>query len=159
MEVVLPEGNVVRTGMGALPGNDTFGCFPYGFGPHYDGIFTQSNFGIVTKMGVWLMPNPGGYEPFLITVPNKEDLKPMMDILGQLRLNMVIQNAPTIRHVLLDAACIKSKAGWVGADHDAPLDDAEIKDIAKQMNLGAWGFYASILSRRNVSVASADERF
>lgn len=30
-----------------------------GFGPYPDGIFTQSNFGIVTKMGFWLMPDPG----------------------------------------------------------------------------------------------------
>lgn len=30
-----------------------------GFGPYPDGIFSQSNYGIVTKMGVWLMPDPG----------------------------------------------------------------------------------------------------
>jgi hypothetical protein len=141
MEVVLASGEVVRTGMGALPGNDTWQCFPYGFGPHYDGIFTQSNFGIVTKLGVWLMPDPGGYEPFLITVPNKEDLKPLMDIIGQLRLNMVIQNAPNILHVLLDAACIKSKEGWTGTDGGEPLNEEQIKDIAKQMDLGYWNFY------------------
>jgi hypothetical protein len=29
------------------------------------GIFSQSNFGIVTKMGMTLMPNPGGYEAFV----------------------------------------------------------------------------------------------
>lgn len=153
----MPQGDVVRTGMGALPGNDTFGCFPYGFGPHYDGIFTQSNFGIVTKMGVWLMPNPGGYEPFLITVPNKEDLKPMIDIIGQLRLNMVIQNAPTIRHVLLDAACIKSKQGWVGSDSDAPLSEAQIEDIAKQMNLGRWAFYVSHYARQRMLLQRTDQ--
>lgn len=72
-------------------------------------------------MGFWLMADPGGYQPFLIIVPNKEDLAPLMDIIGQLRLNMVIQNAPTIRHVLLDAACIKSKEQWTGSDEGAPL--------------------------------------
>ena len=29
------------------------------------GIFSQSNFGIVTKMGMTLMPNPGGHEGFV----------------------------------------------------------------------------------------------
>lgn len=29
------------------------------------GIFTQSNFGIVTKIGMTLMPNPGGSEGFV----------------------------------------------------------------------------------------------
>ncbi len=65
LEVVLPTGEVVRTGMGALPGNNTWQTFPYGFGPFSDGIFSQSNFGIVTKMGMTLMPNPGGHESFV----------------------------------------------------------------------------------------------
>ncbi|KAK8203382.1 hypothetical protein M8818_005273 [Zalaria obscura] len=58
MEVVLPNGEVMRTGMGALPDSNTahgsantWQLFQYGFGPYPDGIFTQSNYGIVTKMG------------------------------------------------------------------------------------------------------------
>lgn len=34
MEVVLPTGEVTRTGMGALPGNNTWQAFQYG-------MFTQ----------------------------------------------------------------------------------------------------------------------
>lgn len=34
LEVVLPTGEVIRTGMGALPGNNTWQTFPYGFGPY-----------------------------------------------------------------------------------------------------------------------------
>ncbi|KAH0835105.1 hypothetical protein FOPE_04137 [Fonsecaea pedrosoi] len=33
LEVVLPTGDLLRTGMGALPGNNTWQTFPYGFGP------------------------------------------------------------------------------------------------------------------------------
>lgn len=33
MEIVLPTGEVIRTGMGALPGNNSWQLFPYGFGP------------------------------------------------------------------------------------------------------------------------------
>ena len=65
MEVVLPNGEVVRTGMGSMPdattatgSANTWQLFPYGFGPYHDGIFTQSNFGIVTKMGLWLVRIP-----------------------------------------------------------------------------------------------------
>jgi len=68
MEVVLPSGELMRTGMGALPkkpgkpdgplhedpGNDCWQLFPYGFGPYNDGIFSQGNLGIVTKMGMWV---------------------------------------------------------------------------------------------------------
>lgn len=65
LEVVLPTGEVVRTGMGALEGSNTWQTFPYGYGPYADGLFSQSNFGIVTKMGMTLMPNPGGHEGFV----------------------------------------------------------------------------------------------
>jgi FAD/FMN-containing dehydrogenase len=36
LEVVLPTGEVVRTGMGALPGATTWQTFPYGFGPLHE---------------------------------------------------------------------------------------------------------------------------
>lgn len=61
MEIVLPDGDVVRTGTGALPGSRTAQLAKYGYGPQYDPMFTQSNFGVVTKMGVWLFPKPAGH--------------------------------------------------------------------------------------------------
>ena len=43
LEVVLANGEVVRTGMDAMPGTNTGQCFQYGYGPFVDGIFSQSN--------------------------------------------------------------------------------------------------------------------
>lgn len=58
MEIVLPNGELIRTGMGAMEDTttehgsaNTWQLFQYGFGPYPDGLFTQSNFGIVTKIG------------------------------------------------------------------------------------------------------------
>ena len=64
MEIVLPDGTLLRTGMGALPGEDdsdnlTWQAFQNACGPAIDSIFSQSNYGIVTKMGFWLMPATG----------------------------------------------------------------------------------------------------
>jgi 4-cresol dehydrogenase (hydroxylating) len=88
MEVVLPQGEVMRTGMGALPGSDTWQLFPYGFGPSPDGMFTQSNLGIATKMGIALMPRPSASMSFLITFDNENDLERIVDIMLPLRINM-----------------------------------------------------------------------
>ncbi|KAK4224442.1 hypothetical protein QBC38DRAFT_16660 [Podospora fimiseda] len=99
LEVVLPTGEVIRTAMGALPGNNTWQVFPYGFGPYCDGIFSQSNFGIVTKMGMTLMPNPGGYESFMYTFPNEQDLAPLIDIIRPLRIASMLENVAQLRHV------------------------------------------------------------
>jgi (+)-pinoresinol hydroxylase len=84
MEVVLANGELLRTGMGALPGSKTWQEYKSGFGPWIDGIFSQSNFGVVTKMGFWMCPAPDSYLAGTVTVPRYNDLIPLIDILGYL---------------------------------------------------------------------------
>ena len=81
MEVVLANGELVRTGMGALPGAKTWQQFKYGLGPIVDGLFAQSNFGVVTKMGFWLMPEPESALTATVTVPRHDDLIALTDTL------------------------------------------------------------------------------
>jgi 4-cresol dehydrogenase (hydroxylating) len=47
-----------------------------------DGIFAQSNYGIVTKMGFWMVPEPEAYRSGQITVYGYEDLIPLVDTLN-----------------------------------------------------------------------------
>lgn len=155
MEIVLPNGELMRTGMEALPDprraetmglrpedqpwNKTAHLSPYGFGPYADGLFSQSNMGIVTKIGMWLMPNPGGYQSYLITLPKDDNLKQAVDIIRPLRLGMALQNAPTIRHIFLDAAVLGDRRSY--SSKTEPLSDEDLDVIAKQPNLGQWNSY------------------
>jgi len=84
MEVVLANGDVVRTGMGALPTAKNWQYFQYGAGPLSDSIFAQSNFGIVTKMGFWLLPEPEASMTGQIRVQKHDDLIALVKILGKL---------------------------------------------------------------------------
>ncbi len=94
MEVVLADGDLVRTGMGALPGAKTWQQYRYGFGPYLDGIFSQSNFGVVTKMGIWLLPEPEAYLEGIVEAPRHDDIIPLVDIMAYL-MNTGLQNAGT----------------------------------------------------------------
>jgi len=80
MEVVLPTGELVRTGMGAIPGSDMFADFHYGFGPYVDGIFSQSNLGVVTRMGFQLRPEHEAYRAGMIYVPRFDDLERLIEV-------------------------------------------------------------------------------
>ena len=82
LEVVLPNGEVMRTGMGAMPASKTWQQYRYGFGPYVDGMFSQSNFGIVTKMGVWLLPEPEAYRDGTVMVARHEDLIPFVETIA-----------------------------------------------------------------------------
>ncbi len=93
MEVLLADGSLVRTGLGALEGTKEWQAFRWPFGPGLDGMFTQSNFGIVTKMGLWLMPEPEGMAGVSIRVPAREDFHALIETLRPLRMTDVI-NAP-----------------------------------------------------------------
>ncbi|WP_321314196.1 FAD-binding oxidoreductase [Halarcobacter sp.] len=90
MEVVLANGELMRTGMGALPGAKTFAENKYGYGPYVDGLFSQSNFGIVTKMGFWMMPKPEHYSLAVLTVPRRDDLIPLVEIMNYLEDSSII---------------------------------------------------------------------
>jgi len=91
IEVVLPNGKMMRTGMGALPGAKTWQQFKPGFGPRIDGLFKQSNYGVVTKMGLWLMPSPESFATGVVTVPRFRDIIPLVDIIGRLEQSKTVQ--------------------------------------------------------------------
>jgi 4-cresol dehydrogenase (hydroxylating) len=84
MEVVLPTGEILRTGMGALPGADSWQDFKYGVGPAVDGLFAQANFGIVTKMGFWLMPQPEAWLTGFASCQHYDDFSAMVKAINHL---------------------------------------------------------------------------
>jgi FAD/FMN-containing dehydrogenase len=93
MEVVLATGEVVRTGMGAMANSTTWQQYKYGLGPWVDGMFSQSNLGVVTKMGIWLIPEPQAFRSAEVYVKRHEDIIPLIDTLRPLRISNVIANS------------------------------------------------------------------
>jgi 4-cresol dehydrogenase (hydroxylating) len=123
MEVVLAQGEVVRTGMGASPNARTWQVFKYGMGPMVDGIFSQSNFGIVTKMGFWLMEEPETALQVTVTVPRRRDVVPLLDILTSLTYSHTIPSQMQVTSPVMsgsgDAELVRLRvAGDAASDED-----------------------------------------
>lgn len=150
LEVVLPgldsEGEVpvMRTGMGALGigGENTWQCFPYGFGPYNDGIFSQSNFGIVTKMGMTLMPNPGGFESFMYTFANESDLGPLIEIIRPLRISNILENVAQLRHGL-QTLSLQGHPRTKYFSGSGPMPEDVVREHLRKTATGecAWVYY------------------
>ena len=101
LEVVLPDGELLRTGMGALPGAKTWQQYKSGYGPWIDGLFSQTSLGVVTKMGIWLMPEPEAYLSGTVKVFRREDLIPLVEIMTRLENQEIYTGMPFFGSPLL----------------------------------------------------------
>lgn len=142
MEVVLPDGQVMRTGMGSIKGSTAWQAFKWGYGPYVDGLFTQSNFGIVTKMGMWLMPRPPVYKPFMIRHDNMADVPRIIEAMRPLRVSNLVANCNLMMSASYQLAMFKRRSEIV--PDGRPLDDASLKKVAKANGLGMWNTYFAL---------------
>lgn len=138
LEVVLPNGELVRTATGAMANSKTWPLFKPGFGPSWDQMFCQSNFGIVTKMGFWLMPEPQSTLSMTMSVPRQDDIGWLVDVLTPLRLSGVIPHNVGIANYLGNATTQSQRRDWFNGD--AALPDDVIDRILATYKVGWWNF-------------------
>jgi 4-cresol dehydrogenase (hydroxylating) len=95
LEAVLADGRTVRTGFGNFPRSRVTHVAKWGLGPNLEGLFSQSNLGVVTRMGLWLAPRPRGAECCLVSIAAAA-LPQLIDALRPLRLGGTL---PTNVHI------------------------------------------------------------
>ena len=135
LEVVLPNGEILRTGMGAMPNSASWHQFKYGYGPYVDGIFSQSNYGIVTRMGVWLMPSPEAYRDGRVSVPLHDDLVPFMETYAYLMNSDILRGT-----MLLESPLLNYHVSQGGSFFEMPNGPStpELDQLARDRKLPYW---------------------
>ncbi|MFK7908362.1 MAG: FAD-dependent oxidoreductase, partial [Chitinophagales bacterium] len=93
MEVVLGNGKIVRTGFGHYEEAQTTHLYPYGVGPSIDGLFFQSNYGIVVKAGFELIHKREVHGAILCGLENERLLPQFIEDLARLRRVGILQTA------------------------------------------------------------------
>ena len=136
LEVVLASGEVLRTGMGAMTGSKAWQLYRHGFGPSAEGLFMQSNLGIVTKMGLWLMPAPECFRVCEVKLANEDDLAGLIEIVGPLKLREVIQTQVIAHHGVELAAVITPRERWLKPNER--ITPQVMRRMLDELNLGAW---------------------
>lgn len=142
MEVCLADGTLLKTGMGSVKDSNTWQAFKWGYGPYLDGIFTQSNFGVVTKMGMWLMPAPPVYKPFVVRYPDVGDVAKATDTIRPFRMNNLIPNGVLMMGALYQLAMFKRRNDVFRGDGPIPPD--VLKAEAARNGLGMWNTYFAL---------------
>jgi 4-cresol dehydrogenase (hydroxylating) len=136
LEVVLPNGELMRTGPGALPGSRNWQNFHYGYGPHIAPLFGQGNFGIITKAGFWLLPEPEAGRSDVISVTTHDDIHPFLDTMATLVAERTIDCAWNFNSPLFS-----SRDGEVLAaiERSGGGPSVELDRLAREKQLPYWG--------------------
>jgi 4-cresol dehydrogenase (hydroxylating) len=142
MEVILANGDVLRTGMGGIDTSTAWQLYQPGYGPSFDAMFMQSNYGIVTKIGVWLMPAPPAYLLGEIQFRHETDLEAIVEILRPLRLDETIRNHAVIEGGLRRAAGLSARAQWY--DGPGAMPESAVTAMLDKLNVGRWNLHFAL---------------
>lgn len=129
MEVVLATGECIHTGFARFPGAHVAPLASGGLGPALDGLFVQSDLGVVTRMTVWLAPYPAHFTLAGVTVEDDDDLPAVVEALRDLRLAGVTP-ATTPLWNDVKALSLVTRYPW-----DEPFDRVALR---RRHGLGAW---------------------
>ncbi|MBO9581730.1 MAG: FAD-binding oxidoreductase [Sphingobium sp.] len=154
IEAVLADGEVLRTGMGAMPGSQTWQQYRMGIGPCLDGLFRQSSLGIVTKMGFWLFPQPEAHLSCSVDLFRFADIEPLIDLVNELEYGNIFNGMPSVSSPVLTRG-----GGMMFAEIPA---EEEVDRLVRETGQPAWRFSVSFYGPQKVIRAQWDyvqERF
>lgn len=134
-EVVLPDGTLLRTGLSRFAHCRTRYLTPVSLGPSMEGLFAQSNYGIVTKLCIWLTPKPERLFAYSIRLHGDEAAGKAVELLRDLKLRNSIEGAP---HLFND---VRSLAVWnksPAATSGRSLSPRELQELREGGNVSEW---------------------
>lgn len=158
MEVVLGSGEVIRTGDGGLANSQTWHVSKYSYGPSLDGLFVQSNFGIVTRMGVWLMPRPPAIRSVHFSFAEDDDLEEIIELIRPLKLSNFV---PTLFRVANDMYLIAPEERhpeYQATGGRVALSDAARAKLQAKHGIGSWVASAAFYGPSDAAIEPQIER-
>lgn len=148
LEVMLANGDTVRTGQFGSTKSPSAHLTTLSFGPTIDGLFLQSNLGIVTKMGIQLQRQPEAYISCRLDMPEMDDLATIVDVIGELRQNGIV-SFTYVYPIIMEALLYKQRYEW-HANMSEPIPDWRIREIMQELNSGYWVVKMSFMGPKNV---------
>ncbi|MEO0062612.1 MAG: hypothetical protein RLZZ08_1172 [Pseudomonadota bacterium] len=153
MEVVLPSGEVVRTGAGAMAGNPAWHVTKNSYGPGWEQLFLQSNFGVVTRIGLWLMPAPEATMTLSLQLPEADDIERGIAMFAPLRLRGIIDHdAAWVSYVGIASYVGPRAMFWQGT---GLLPEDVGTDIRRKLGIGWWNAEVNLYGPEQVIAAKA----
>lgn len=155
LEVMLADGDVIRTGQFGVDGSPSAFISKFTYGPSIEGLFLQSNLGVVTKLSIWLTPQPKAFMECTVEIPEFEDLAPLVDALGSMRQSGLIPNCVWFMGVPEILSGMGRRVDFW--DGDGAIPTWRVKELQKQHNLAYWLARWGLYGSKRVIQAQFDE--
>jgi len=146
MRIVLANGDTLETGFAHFAHASAAHLYPYGVGPWLDGLFTQSNFGIVTSLGFWLLPQTEVVSHLVASVPHFDGISAVVEALRPLRMDGTLSS---VVHIGNDLRVLSGGMVFPSAlaPQGPPLPQQLRSDLCRQAGIGAWTVSAALYGR------------
>ena len=137
----------LETGFSRFEGARTGPLHRWGVGAYLDGLFTQSNLGVVTRMSIWLMPAPEYFQAYFFSCDSEAGLAPIVEALRPLRLNGTLRSTV---HIANDYKVLSGmqQYPWAEAEGRTPLPADVMQRLRKQRHFGAWNASGGLYGTR-----------
>ncbi|EAT89060.2 hypothetical protein SNOG_03855 [Parastagonospora nodorum SN15] len=155
VEAMLANGDLVRTGQFGISNSRSAHLSKFTFGPSIEGLFLQSNLGIVTKLGIWLSPAPQAYMSCSFDMPDLEDIETIVDIFGPMRRDGLLPNTVYVSNVVEWFGMMGSREDFW--PHESPIPDWKVAELQKKFDLGYWNAKFGLYGAKDVIQAHFDE--
>lgn len=136
MKVLLPNGEWLETGFGNFPSAQAASLHPWGMGPSADGLFFQSNLGIVMELTLWLKAIPTFSRQLLFSIPSQKALILTLDQIRQLKLRNQINGTCSI-HSIPKVLSLARQYPFSETQYSIPMPETILNAAAKSLG-GIW---------------------
>ncbi|WP_394782020.1 FAD-binding oxidoreductase [Undibacterium sp.] len=157
LEAVLADGSLYRTALREAAGEDLARLFKGGIGPASTGLFTQSGFGVVTRMSIALARRPDCIKACLFSLKDDSLLEPAIE-----RIRSILSKLPGVvgginlmnQHRTLAMA---APFPYDRLDADGMIPAEVIQEMGGQYQLAPWTGFGTLYGSKRVVAAAQKE--
>lgn len=157
IEAILADGSIYKTALREAGGDDLARLFKWGIGPYSPGLFTQSGFGIVTRMSIILARRPETVKVCLFSLKDDALLEPAVD-----RVRNILAKLPgTVGAInLMNQHRVLAMSAPYPADRlgqDGLIPQSVINELGKQYQIFPWTGFGTLYGTKRMVAAAQKE--